>query len=55
MEYDFKKSRVTGTWDHKDTVSAKKVKKKCHACVPLRELIGDNERKGSEIAKVTLG
>ena len=30
-----KKSRVTGPWDHKDSVSAKKVKKKFHACVPL--------------------
>jgi hypothetical protein len=31
----FQKSRVTGPWDHKDSVSAKKVKKKFHACVPL--------------------
>ncbi len=37
MEYDFQKSCVTGPWDHKDSVSAKKVKKKkFHACVPLR-------------------
>ena len=35
IEYDFQKSRVTGPWDHKDSVSAKKVKKKIHACVPL--------------------
>jgi hypothetical protein len=28
IENDFQKSRVTGTWDHKDSVSAKKVKKK---------------------------
>jgi hypothetical protein len=35
IEYDFRKSRVTGPWDHKDSVSAKKVKKKFHACVPL--------------------
>ncbi len=28
IEYDFQKSRVTGPWDHKDSVSAKKVKKK---------------------------
>jgi hypothetical protein len=34
-EYDFQKSRVTGPWDHKVSVSAKKVKKKFHACVPL--------------------
>ncbi len=25
IEYDFQKSRVTGPWDHKDSVSAKKV------------------------------
>jgi hypothetical protein len=35
MEYNFQKSRVTGPWDHRDSVSAKKVKKKFHACVPL--------------------
>ncbi len=28
IEDDFQKSRVTGPWDHKDSVSAKKVKKK---------------------------
>jgi hypothetical protein len=28
IEYDFQKSRVTGPWDHKLSVSAKKVKKK---------------------------
>ncbi len=28
IEYNFQKSRVTGPWDHKDSVSAKKVKKK---------------------------
>ena len=39
IEYDFQKSRVTGPWDHKDSVSAKKSKKKkFHACVPLRKL-----------------
>ncbi len=27
IEYDFQKSRVTGLWDHKVSVSAKKVKK----------------------------
>jgi hypothetical protein len=27
IEYDFQKSRVTGPWDHKVSVSAKKVKK----------------------------
>jgi hypothetical protein len=36
MEYDFEKSHVTGPWDHKVSVSAKKVKKKFHACVPLK-------------------
>ncbi len=35
IEYDFQKSRVTGPWDHIDSVSAKKVFKKFHACVPL--------------------
>jgi hypothetical protein len=24
IKYDFQKSRVTGPWDHKDSVSAKK-------------------------------
>ncbi len=28
IEYHFQKSRVTGSWDHKDSVSAKKVFKK---------------------------
>ncbi len=37
IEYDFQKSHVTGPWDHKVSVSAKKVKKKFHACVPLSE------------------
>jgi hypothetical protein len=37
IEYDFQKSRVTGPWDHERSVSAKKVKKKFHACVPLSE------------------
>jgi hypothetical protein len=37
MEYDFQKSRVTGPWDHNVLVSAKKVKKNFHACVPLKE------------------
>jgi hypothetical protein len=27
IEYDFQKSRVTGPWDHKDSVSAKKYTK----------------------------
>jgi hypothetical protein len=35
IEYDFQKSRVTGPWDHKVSVSAKKFEKKFHACVPL--------------------
>ncbi len=34
IEYDFQKSRVTDPWDHKDSVSAKKVFKKFHVCVP---------------------
>ncbi len=36
IEYNFQKSRVTGPWDHMVSVSAKKVLKKFHACVPLR-------------------
>ncbi len=40
IEYDFQKSRVTGPWDHKVSVSAKKVLKKFHACVPLNRLHG---------------
>ncbi len=35
IKYDFQKSRVTGPWDHKVSVSAKKVTKKCHACMEL--------------------
>ncbi len=33
IEYNFQKSLVTGSWDHKDSVSAKSIKK-FHACVP---------------------
>jgi hypothetical protein len=36
IEKDFQKSRVTGPWDHKVLVSAKKISNKFHACVPLR-------------------
>ncbi len=35
IKYDFQKSCVTGPWDHMVLVSAKKVKRKFHACVPL--------------------
>ncbi len=35
IKYNFQKYRVTGPWDHKDSVSAKKVTKKFHACVYL--------------------
>ncbi len=35
IEYDFQKSHVTSPWVHKVSVSAKKVKRKFHACVPL--------------------
>ncbi len=39
IEYDFQKSRVTGPWDQKVSVSAKNKKiKKNHACVPLKVL-----------------
>jgi len=34
-EYNFYKSLVTGPWDHKVLVSAKKSTNKFHACVPL--------------------
>ncbi len=37
-EYDFQKSRVTGSWDIQVSVSAKKSKNKIHACVPLKLL-----------------
>jgi hypothetical protein len=37
IEYDFQKSRVTGSWDHKVSVSAKKFKKIFHTCVPLNK------------------
>jgi hypothetical protein len=39
IEYDFQKSCVTGRWDHMVLVSAKKVKKKIQACVPLRRVL----------------
>jgi hypothetical protein len=32
ISYDFQKSRVTGPWDHKDSVSAKKFKKMSCLC-----------------------
>jgi hypothetical protein len=35
IEYDFQKFCVTGPWDHKVSVSAKKSKQFFHACVPL--------------------
>jgi hypothetical protein len=36
IKYDFQKSRVTGHWDRKVSVSAKKGQKgKVHACIPL--------------------
>jgi hypothetical protein len=35
IEYDCQKSRVTGPWDHKVLVSAKKYKKIFQACIPL--------------------
>jgi hypothetical protein len=37
IKYDFQKSRVTGPWDNMVLVSAKKVKQKFHACVPLNQ------------------
>jgi hypothetical protein len=38
IEYNFQKFRVTGPWDHKDSISAIKYFKKFHACVPLSDL-----------------
>jgi hypothetical protein len=35
-KYDFQKSRVTGPWDQKVSVSTKKSTNKFHACVPLK-------------------
>jgi hypothetical protein len=38
IKYDFKKSyksHVTGAWDHKVSVSAKKYKLNYHACIPF--------------------
>ncbi len=40
IEYDFQKSCVTGPWGHMVSVSAKKVKKKFHAYVPLSKGLG---------------
>jgi hypothetical protein len=39
IEYDFQKSGVTGPWDHMVSVSAKKLFKKFHACVPLIQFV----------------
>jgi hypothetical protein len=36
IEYDLQKSRITGPWDRKDSVSEKENEKKIHACEPLR-------------------
>jgi hypothetical protein len=38
IEYDFRKSCVTGSWDHKDSVSAKKVFKK-NSCLCTFKII----------------
>ncbi len=37
IEYDFQKSRVTGPWDHKVSVSAKKVIKKISCFCTFKE------------------
>jgi hypothetical protein len=42
IEYDFQKSRVTGPWNHKVSVSAKKLKKtifKKREAVPLKAYV----------------
>jgi hypothetical protein len=50
----FSKSRVTGPWDHKVSVSAKKVKKKFHACVPLTRVIAVYEYPQNIMTEVKL-
>jgi hypothetical protein len=37
IEFDYQKSGVTGPWDHKDSVSAKKSKKKISCLCALRK------------------
>jgi hypothetical protein len=49
IEYDFQESRVTGPGDHKVSVSAKKVKKKFHACVPLKH----GQKKKADARKIS--
>jgi hypothetical protein len=39
IEYDFQKTRVTGPWDHKVSVSAKKVIKKNFMLVYLEPMV----------------
>ncbi len=46
IEYDFQKTHVTGPWDQKVSVSAKKVIKKFHACVPLTLIRMTKDEKG---------
>ncbi len=50
IEYDFQKSHVTVHWGHKVSVSAKEVKQKFHACVPLNnQLIWQNHSLGTDL------
>jgi hypothetical protein len=46
IEYEFQKSRVTGPWDHTDSVSAKKVKKKI-SCLCTFNSVTSEPRYGS--------
>jgi hypothetical protein len=47
IEYDFQKSRVTGPWDHKDSVSAEKF----HAYVLL---IFDHKQEAMETVYIAI-
>jgi hypothetical protein len=49
IEYNVQKSRVTGSWDHKDSVSAKKVFKKNSCLCTFKQF------KKSPFIKMSLG
>jgi hypothetical protein len=40
MEYDFQKSRGTGPWNHKVSVSAKKIQKKMSCLCTFKVAVG---------------
>jgi hypothetical protein len=50
IEYDFQKFRVTGPWDHKDLVSAKKINKKI-SCLCTFNI---NEKKILQFSRMAL-